>query len=337
MLSEALNESSPSLYSQQLIQTNRKKTITGLSISSLKSPKKITTMLELSIFDFKEDLKSQVKKIFKDEQVFVIWDDTIAPKPYSKCNKDIGRVWDSSTKRAIPGFQVVTCIITNGKIKIPVDCELFFSKKRFGQDKPTKSEIAFAIAMYWKDIVNVERVLADSHYSTKWMLIKLAEKRLPYCMKFAPSRIVKIEGNVGPLKKLLRLTKNNRLKRVAGVYAEIPCFFYVVKYNNSWIYYISNDSIDINKVISTYKRRWKIEEFHRTIKQSLGFNDCQSPSTQKQHRHMFYVIEAYINVELLSIHHGFKNIEDFIKSIRSQNRPYDFQKRAFREEDSAHA
>ncbi len=130
MLSEALNESSPSFYSQQLIQTDLKKTITGLSISSLKSPKKITSMLELSVLDFKEDLRSQVKKIFKDEQVFVIWDDTISPKPYSKCNKDISRVWDSSTKKAMPGFQVVTCIITNGKIKIPVDCELFSFKNR---------------------------------------------------------------------------------------------------------------------------------------------------------------------------------------------------------------
>ena len=337
MLPEVLNETSPSFYSQQLIQTASKKTITGLSISSLKSPKKITTMLELSVLDFKEDLKLQVQEVFKDKKVLAIWDDTVARKPYSKRNKDISRVWDSSDKKAIPGFQVVTCIITDGKIKIPVDCELFFSKKRFGQDKPTKSEIAFAIAMYWIGIVNVERVLADSHYSTKWMLKQLAEKQLPYCMKFAPSRIVQIGENVGPLQKLLRLTKNSRLKSVAGIYAEVACFFYVVKYNHSWVYYISNDSIDINEIISTYKGRWKIEEFHRTIKQSLGFNDCQSTSTQKQHRHMFYVIEAYISAELLRIHHGFKNIEDFLKSIRSQNRAYDFRNRCFTIKDSAHA
>ena len=337
MLSEVLNESNISSYSRGLIQTVRKKTIAQLSISILKSPDQITKMLNSDIIRTKENLKAFVQKLFRGKRVFIIWDDTIAGKPYAKRCDSINWVWNSASKIAVPGFQIVTCIITDGEHNIPVDCELFFSRKRFGQDKPTKSEIALAIAMYWDDVVDIERILADSHYSTKWMLVKLTEKRLPYCIKFTPNRIVTIGEKTGPLIKLLRLVKNSRVSRVAGMYAGIACFFYVVKYGETWLYYISSDPIDVDKIASVYKKRWKIEEFHRTIKQSLGFNDCQSLSTKKQHRHMFYVIEAYINVELERIRLGYKNVEAVIRLMRPQNQSPNLFDYGFRSWFAAHA
>lgn len=335
MLPETLSESNISTYSQLLIQTVRKKTGSELAITNLLSPDKISRMLNSNVVRAKEEVKSHIQEIFKDKKVTIIFDDTIAAKTYAKRHGDINRVWNTASSRVVSGFQIITCIISDGLRNIPIDCEFFFSRKRFGKDQRTKSEIAYDILMYWKDVINIERVLADAHYSTKWLLEKLSAEGVPFCMKIPANRIVKIEQNVGQLKKTLRIVKNNRTNSMAGFHAGLSCFFYVVKYRGTRLYYISSNSIAKDKVASVYKLRWKIEEFHRTVKQSLGFNDCQSRSAEKQHRHMFYVIEAYIYAELLRIKDGFKNIEQVIHSIRRQNQQYDISNNASRSEASA--
>jgi len=335
MLSEVLNESNLSTYSQLLIQTVRKKTGSELAITNLLSPDKVSRMLNSNVIRAKEKIKLHIQEIFKDKKVTIIWDDTIASKTYAKRHGDINRVWNTASSRVVSGFQIVTCIISDGVRNIPIDCEFFFSRKRFGKNQRTKSEIAYDIFMYWKDVINIERVLADAHYSTKWLLEKLSAQGVPFCMKIPANRIVKTEQNVGQLKKTLRIVKNNRTNSMPGFHVGLPCFFYVVKYSDTRLYYISNDLIAKDKVASVYKVRWKIEEFHRTVKQSLGFNDCQSRSAAKQHRHMFYVIESYIYAELLRIKLKLKNIEQVIHLIRRQNQHYYFSDNSFRSEVSA--
>lgn len=335
MLSEVSNESNLSTYAQLLIQTVRKKTGSELAITNLLSPDKISRMLNSNVIRAKEKVKLHIQEIFKDKKVTIIWDDTIASKTYAKRHGDINRVWNTASSRVVSGFQIITCIISDGLRNIPIDCEFFFSRKRFGKNQRTKSEIAYDIFMYWKDVINIERVLADAHYSTKWLLENLSAQGVSFCMKIPANRIVKTEQNTGQLKKTLRIVKNNRTNSMSGFHAGLPCFFYVVKYRDTRLYYISSDPIAKDKIASVYKLRWKIEEFHRTVKQSLGFNDCQSRSAAKQHRHMFYVIEAYVYTELLRIKLEFKNIEQAIHLIRRQNQQYCFSDNTFRAEVSA--
>lgn len=335
MLSEALNESNLSTYAQLLIQTVRKKTSSELAITNLLSPDKISRMLNSNVIRAKEKVRLHIQEIFKDAKVTIILDDTIASKTYAKRYGDINTVWNTTSSTVVSGFQIITCIISDGLRNIPIDCEFFFSRKRFGKNQRTKSEIAYDIFMYWKDVINIERVLADAHYSTKWLLENLSAQGVSFCMKIPANRIVKTEQNTGQLKKILRIVKNNRTNSMSGFNAGLSCFFYVVKYRSTRLYYISSDPIAKDKIASVYKLRWKIEEFHRTVKQSLGFNDCQSRSAVKQHRHMFYVIEAYIYTELLRIKLEFKNIEQVIHSIRRQNQHYCFPNNAFRTKVSA--
>lgn len=335
MLSEALNESNLSTYAKLLIQTVRKKTSSELAITNLLSPDKISRMLNSNVIRAKEKVRLHIQEIFKDAKVTIILDDTIASKTYAKRYGDINTVWNTTSSTVVSGFQIITCIISDGLRNIPIDCEFFFSRKRFGKNQRTKSEIAYDIFMYWKDVINIERVLADAHYSTKWLLENLSAQGVSFCMKIPANRIVKTEQNTGQLKKILRIVKNNRTNSMSGFNAGLSCFFYVVKYRSTRLYYISSDPIAKDKIASVYKLRWKIEEFHRTVKQSLGFNDCQSRSAVKQHRHMFYVIEAYIYTELLRIKLEFKNIEQVIHSIRRQNQHYCFPNNAFRTKVSA--
>ena len=115
----------------------------------------------------------------------------------------------------------------------------------------------------------------------------------------------------------MRLKKNNRIRVVRGIFKDVECYFYVVKIKNgTTVYFVSNEQIDLCKVIEIYRIRWNIELFHRTGKQYLGLGDCQMKAIEKQRQHVIFVMLAYaiagVQRKLLNLN----CVEDVINNIR---------------------
>jgi hypothetical protein len=88
------------------------------------------------------------------------------------------------------------------------------------------------------------------------------------------------------------------------------------------VYIISNNGKHSAKeVIEIYDRRWKIEKFFRTAKQSLGLQECQSRLIARFEAHIAMVCIAYVHLEEIKINQKLDSPEDALKWLQQQKLP----------------
>lgn len=72
--------------------------------------------------------------------------------------------------------------------------------------------------------------------------------------------------------------------------------------NTGTLYLVTNDfSIDADRAYEVYQKRWRIEEFHKSIKQNAGLAKSPTKIVRTQSNHVFAAIVAYIKLEKLKI------------------------------------
>jgi hypothetical protein len=278
-------------------------------------------------YDFKSGITSnnsvqgqlnELASSFLDaNNVSLIIDDCQINKFYARAIEGVEENWDSSIKKAVPGLKMVTALLTDGKINIPINAIPYVSKKLTEGFYKTKSAIAISIIDSCDKLYKIKRFFADAHYATKEMLKFLKERQINYLMKIHRNRIVTIGKKTGQLQDILRLTKNNHTRYAKGSIGGIQCYFYVIKHESGkTIYYICNSKLNPKKVQLAYKTRWTVETFHRTGKQYLGMGDCQMRAIEKQRQHVLHVMLAYGIASIRKAYGNFSCVEDAIKDLR---------------------
>jgi len=63
---------------------------------------------------------------------------------------------------------------------------------------------------------------------------------------------------------------------------------------------VSNDlNLSANDFSTTYQKRWKVEEFHKSMKQNASFAKSPTRTIHTQSNHIFCAIWAYVKLEKL--------------------------------------
>nr|WP_238397478.1 hypothetical protein [Piscirickettsia salmonis] len=62
---------------------------------------------------------------------------------------------------------------------------------------------------------------------------------------------------------------------------------------------ISPSAIDGQPILDTYKKRWSIEEFHKSIKQNSSFEKSPTRIVTSQLNHIYYSILGFCRLERL--------------------------------------
>jgi hypothetical protein len=263
------------------------------------------------------DLECIAQRELDPQNTYLIIDDSQLSKIYANEMEGLEVGYDGSAHHPCLGIKMLNVMLADKNIKIPINALPFVSKALAGDDCKSKNQIAVEIAKDLRMRIYFERIIADAHFSTKETIKDLTLLEMPYLMKIANNKRVTIHGVYGPLKKIFRLKRNQRVASVKGDFDGNECYFYAVKIENgSTIYLISNDSIDPYEAVRIYKIRWNIELFHRTAKQYLGLKDCQMLSIEKQRQHALYVMLAYAIASIEARNLGLKCVEDYINYIR---------------------
>jgi hypothetical protein len=276
---------------------------------------------EMDNFAESDDTQKMLHQIAHDqldrENIFLVLDDVKLAKMYAEEIEGLEVSYDASSKQSTLGLSMVTCLLTDRKHSIPVEAIPYVGKELAGAHYKTKTELAQVITTSVKRHFNIRRFIADAHYSTKKNIPWLYEHQIAYLMKFARNKKVTIGDKYGPLNDILRLKKNSHVASSHGELEGVPCYFYVVKIKDgSKIFFISNDLIPLDELLSLYRIRWKIEVFHRTVKQSFGMRDCQMRSMEKQRQHVLFVMHAYAIAECIRHKEEYENIETWLKIYR---------------------
>jgi hypothetical protein len=320
-----MNKEILDLYTDYLISSFSAITATGLSAltDGELSHDQITRFLSKAPFTSKELwllVKKTIRQIESLDGVIII-DDTIEEKPYTDENDIICWHYDHCQGRSVKGINLINCVYYAQQLTMPIGFEVVAKTtividKNTGKPKrkadKTKNDIFRQLLMAThQNKLMFKYVLADVWYGSveNMEFIKLHMKK-DFIFPLKTNRLVassykeKLRGN-------FKAVENFKLEpgQVREVYIQglnFPVLLTKQVFTNKdgsqgIQYLVTSDLTLLSDDISTiYKKRWKVEEFHKSLKSNLGLSKSPTHTKVTQNNHLFACIVAFYKLERLA-------------------------------------
>lgn len=298
-----------------------RKTFEGLSREIDMSGDSICRLVEHHAAN-SQDLIKIVKTMLKGKRLFLIIDDTLILKIYSKVIQGTSDNYDSSDGKTYRSLCSIVALITDGEIAIPIDQSLWIAKEFNENSYAKKWEIAQKLIEKICKELPIYMVLADGLYAIFEFLRWLISRGIKFEMRFHANRVISDKNFTGQIKRNPKFKMSGRRPKrtIRATWQNIEFYFTAVRRvarngHVTIIYQISNYKTCARQHAQFYGYRWNIEKFFRTAKQKLGLNDCQSRKQKLQENHLFNVFFAYALSQYERKKHKLKNVETAIKRI----------------------
>jgi len=284
------------LYSDYLLSAFGHTTATGLSkmTDRVVSHDKITRFLadkELDSSELWRLVKPLVRQIEDEDSGVLIVDDTIEEKPYTDESELVCWHYDHSKGRNVKGVNLLSTLYEVGGLCVPVAFELvkktewvFNDKKdRWQRKSPrTKNELyRQMLKACQKNRMKFRYVLNDVWYASSENMIYVKEDlKKEFIMPIKTNRKVALS---------LEHKKRGEYEQVASVglepgtvrevyveQVEFPLLLAKQVFKNEdglegALYLVTSDvALDYERLTTIYKRRWKVEEYHKSLKSNAS-------------------------------------------------------------------
>ena len=315
------------IYSDYLIAQNQYATATGLSelLDGQISHDKITRFLnskEASSKDLWEYLKPEIRRIEQAKGGVLILDDTIEEKTYTDENEIICWHYSHAKNRCIKGINLLSCLVRYGDISLPIACEsickdiLFCdikTKKEKRRSSINKNEMFRAIiAQAVKNEVAFDYVLADNWFGAKKNMEFIHyDMKKKFIIGIKANRLIACsdeERKKGQYQNLNTLDIKDGEKRILWLkdvsfpIALIKKVFKNEDGSQGTLYLVTNDlESSADRIYEVYQKRWRIEEYHKSIKQNASLEKSPTKVVRSQKNHIFASIVAYCKLEFLKM------------------------------------
>jgi hypothetical protein len=232
--------------------------------------------------------------IIPDENAYIAIDDTVLDKRYSRKMDCVLRQYSGNAHQVIKGIGVVTCIYVNPALNQfwTLDHRIYLPKA----DKKTKHDHVKAMI---KDVIDnkklpFKKVLMDCWYSKTPLLLYLESMGKIYYCPIPCNRLTDESGGVEEYKRVDALEwterdlEQGKLVKLSGFPRDYKVkLFRVIVSEGRTEYVITNDKTQSSggQVRRECAVRWKIEEFHRELKQLTGIakSQCRKERIQRNH------------------------------------------------------
>lgn len=297
-------------YCQYLLSSQVNYTVTNLA-DHLKRCSHDTINLFLKTEKITPSLLwEQVKMIIQTlEGGYIVFDDTVIDKRFSTKIELTRRQYSGNERRVIRGIGLVTCIYVNPEKGLfwIVDYRIY-DPDGDGKTKLDHVEDMLKGLVYHK-LLPFRGVLMDSWYATKDLMLLIDSLGKCYYCPLKKNRLVDDTGGVEKYKRIENLTWSNE-ENESGKIVKIKGFpsgkkvklFRVVASNGDTEHIATNDqpqssTDDVKDVCAI---RWKIEEFHRELKQLTGVEKCQCRKARIQRNHIGCAILVWLRLKDLA-------------------------------------
>lgn len=317
------------LYTDYLLSSFGQTTATGLSalLDNAVSHDKITRFLSEKEFDSRK-LWSLVKptvRLVESNDGVLIFDDTIQPKCWTDENEIITWHFDHSKNRAVKGVNILSCLYHVENVDIPVAfeiirkpicfCELKTHKEK-RKSEVTKNELMrnmLKVCIHNKLLFKY--VLTDSWFSSKENMnfIKLDLKK-EFIMALKSNRTVALTEADRQKGHFVRVDsielEPNTIKKVYIRSVPFPVILCKQVFKNKddstgFLYLISSDiHLTYDQMTTIYKKRWKVETFHKSIKSNASLAKSPTKTVRTQSNHFFASIYSFFKLEQLKLKHN---------------------------------
>lgn len=259
--------------------------------------------------------KSEGKKV-------LILDDSIEPKAHSKINGLIAYHYDHSQQRCIKGINFITALWADEKCSIPLSMKVVVKELGWDDKKQqdvwkaakTKNDIFREMVGKLTRNKQIDYVLCDSWYSSKQnMQFVSNDCKTHYVMAVKSNRLAartQKDADKGLYKPLQDLRLGKCAVKLYLKELDFPVLVVKKVFKNgdgsSGTLYLacSDQELDYEAIFTLYKRRWKVEEYHKSLKSNCSLGKCQASSHTAQQSHLYLAAFAFIQLEKARLSKG---------------------------------
>jgi hypothetical protein len=315
------------LYSDYLISAFGYTTATGLSkmTGGAVSHDKITRFLsqkELASPKLWRLVKPLVREFEDKASGVLIIDDTIEEKPYTDESELVCWHHDHSKGRNVKGINLLSTLYRVGDVSIPVAFELvkktewlFNEKKNRWQRKSlrTKNELyRQMLQACTKNRIEFRYVLNDVWYASSENMRYIKEDlKKEFVIPLKANRKVALsleEKKRGNYEQVASVElESGTVREVYVEQVEFPLLLVKQVFKNEdgsegVLYLVSSDvTLDHERLTTIYHKRWKVEEYHKSLKSNASLAKSPTKTIGTQSKHVFASIYAFVKLERLKL------------------------------------
>jgi len=314
------------LYSDYLLCSFGQTTATGLSqlLQGSVSHDKITRFLAEETFtsaQLWQMVKPLVRKVQTQEAVLII-DDSIEEKPFTDENELVTWHYSHTSGTTVKGINFLTALYYTGTISVPVGLELV-TKDQITQNpktgKPTKKSTLTKNERYRKLLEACVQNNLPFRYVLNDVWFASAENMRYVKLDLGKDFVMPLKSN-RKLALSLEEKQHGRYQSVGSVSLEpgtrreiyleqVPFPLTLVKqvFTNKdgsigILYLVTSDlTLGYDQITAIYQKRWKVEEYHKSVKQNASLAKSPTRTVRTQQNHLFCSLCAYVKLEQLKI------------------------------------
>ena len=317
------------LYTDYLIASFGQTSATGLSrlVDDEIKHDSVTRLLSSADFSSKtlwQTVKPVVRK-HQTEEACLIFDDFIIEKAHTDENDLICWHWDHSKKRNVKGINVLNAFYHTWKVgereplRVPVGFETITKTIRFcdlkTKKEKRKSDISkneLMLQMIAKAIANgllFKYVIADSWFASVANMRFIKQKKKIFIFDMQSNRLAALkpaDRKAGNWTRIDQLPiPNNTPVEVWLKDLEFPVWLTKQHFTNKDNstgdrFLVSNESsLTDDRFTTIYKKRWSVEEYHKSLKQNVSVGKSPTRTEKTQTNHLYASILGYIKLEKL--------------------------------------
>ncbi len=315
------------IYTDYLISQNQFATATGLSrlLDGDISHDQVTRFLhreDLSSKHLWQYVKPEIRKNEQETGGIFIVDDTIEEKPHTDENDTVCWHYSHAKGRCVKGVNILSGMIRYGDFALPIAFEaickdLYFcdlsDRKEKRRSTISKNELfRNMLQQAVNNQVKFDYILADNWFGAKKNMEFIhydLEKTFIFGMKanrlIALSEKERKKGQYQSLNSLDLKDEETKIVWLKDLSFPVKVLRRIFKNENGTtgtLYLVTNNlNLDADQIYDIYQKRWRVEEYHKSVKQNASLAKSPTKVPRSQRNHIFASIIAYCKLELLRV------------------------------------
>ena len=321
-----MNKNMLDLYIDFLICSTSYTTATALSraTDNAISHDKVTRFLSaedftsVDLWQFAKPLINSMPNEATIDGVLII-DDSIEEKPYTDENDIVAWHYDHSKGRNVKGINFISALYQTAYVSVPITYELVRKTQECVNKKTGKKSRKSPISkqQYFRNLIKAavannldfKMVLADTWFNSVENMCYIKNDMLKdFIMSVKDNRLVALSEEALAAGEFVSIKKlelgESVLVRLEGVDFPLRLTRQVFKDGDgsTGVLYLVSSNIELidEQIATTYHRRWRVEEYHKSLKNNASLAKSPTKTVRTQANHLFASICAFIRLERLS-------------------------------------
>ena len=314
------------LYSDYLIAVSGLFTATGLSamVNNEISHDEVTRMLSSGHIDSAflwKSVKASCYEISDEEGVLII-DDSVEEKRYTDKSELICWHYDHSQGKTVKGVNFMTALYHNHGMSLPIGVEFVKKTKPFVDKKGalvlkserSKNEMYRDLLRHADRNMDFKYVLSDAWFTNAGnMNFIVKDIKHHFIMGMKENRLVAFSKELQQQGKYVSIKSLELEGRTMSVYLkglDFPVLISKQVFKNEdgstgVLYLVTSDlNLTYEQITTIYHKRWKVEQYHQSIKSNTAFSKSPTKTPTTQISHFIVSILAFAKLELLQLRKG---------------------------------